>query len=552
MTHRVTLILEGILLTALLVVSSEAAPPDPLQGPSADAMLAVSMPTPTSRDSEPHIRDPEPHIDEVATLRNTVSQLNGRMAELEKTAAYLNWWTNALITLFALILAVGTAYSVMWGRRAEQRSTESFALLVKGESAGQNRDQEVHTLSQNTLSLVNETLNIAKDAMATSTREVQNREQQALESYEEQAVALVKKRQDDKVFVERPKHRAAIHHLADQIGTLMERQKFSPTALALRITPYCRFVLAMSYHLQEDFERALGLWDGVAVDQATDRELASLAWYWHGYVKNNLGDPSDAQLSFQKALQLTTDTERRYELERIMLETRWFQLVSGTEVDQLLDALKSLHRRLDSETYRGEGLRRRKQRIEILLGNILLVNGNGDREAEPGNALTRYNEARTWFLEAGESELWAQFGLAEVSHRLGDEQTAARCFAEVFNRVIDQYTQRQELRTKVLLRSTQLICAVRKPGLEDQVSGLLREVRDAIGELVQVDENLTVYSQTQKRNIKQSELIPELKEIIEEEGKLRQPLANSGMQPPGETPIASGEGNGARSVSDLP
>ncbi len=79
-----------------------------------------------------------------------------------------------------------------------------------------------------------------------------------------------------------------------------------------------------------------------------------------GYVKNSLGDHSDAQISFQKALELATNTDRHYELERIMLETRWFQSVSGAGVDDLLEALKSLHRRLDSEMYKGADLQKEK------------------------------------------------------------------------------------------------------------------------------------------------------------------------------------------------
>jgi len=140
----------------------------------------------------------------------------------------------------------------------------------------------------------------------------------------------------------------------------------------------------------------------------------------------------------------------------------------------LLNALKLLHERLTRETYRGENLRRRKQRVEILLGNISLVYGNSLKSVNSSRAKEYYENARDWFLAAGETELWAQFGLAEASHYLGDTERADRCFAEVFNMVIDQYTQRQELRTKVLLRSTQLICAARKASLADQVQVLLR------------------------------------------------------------------------------
>ncbi len=453
---------------------------------------------------------------ELEKLNNDVVRLSNKLTEVEKSTAYLTYWTNGILVLLAVILAIGTSASVVWGRSSEKRSMEAFGLMSKGEAAAQERDKDVHKLSQNTLQLVNETLTIAKDAMENSTKEVQNREQQALLDYETQATGLVKKRSDDKVFVERPKQRTEIHHLADQIIMLRERQKFSPTALRLKITSYCTFILGMHSHLEEEFETALKLWEDVAVDQQTDPELASLAWYWHGYLRNNLGSPKEAQLSFEKAYPLTMDTDRRYELERIMIETRFFDSSQDEEVDRIMKDLLALSDRLAKETSGGAKLRKRQSKIHILIGNINLVKGSALRLSSASTeAQSCYNLAAESFAKAEAEELWAQFGLAEANHWLDKTKDAEKGFAEVFNRVIDQYTQRQELRTKALLRSTQLICSVRVPGLKDQIPSIMNQVRDTIGALVEVDERLTVYSQKRKRNVRQSELVGDLQQVIQ-------------------------------------
>lgn len=183
-------------------------------------------------------------------------------------------------------------------------------------------------------------------------------------------------------------------------------------------------------------------------------------------------------------MNLTQDQYRKLELERIIIETRFFDSKSDKEVEEIITNLDALRTRAAREDLGGEKLRKRKRRIEILFGNVNLIMGDNCRRAGKIDESTKYYEAAfKAFNGVGDEELWAQFGRAEATYRL-DKTVHTNGFSQVFNQVIDEYTQRQELRTRALLRSTQVICAVRVPSLNGQVSIVMSQVRDAIGALV--------------------------------------------------------------------
>lgn len=59
----------------------------------------------------------------------------------------------------------------------------------------------------------------------------------------------------------------------------------------------------------------------------------------------------------------------------------------------------------------------------------------------------------------------------------------------------------------------ELICCIRVPGLWGEVETARRSVMEALSE---VEERLTVYSQIQRRNVRQAEFRNDLGELMEE------------------------------------
>lgn len=111
----------------------------------------------------------------------------------------------------------------------------------------------------------------------------------------------------------------------------------------------------------------------VALREDTPNPLKSLAWYWIGYEHNNLAEFEDARISFERALE-TTEGARRYELSRILLESRFFNKnKESTEV--LIPYFETLLKSIESEKV-DEEFEENKRKILITIGNVYYQFGN--------------------------------------------------------------------------------------------------------------------------------------------------------------------------------
>ncbi|MBN2093755.1 MAG: hypothetical protein JW740_00020 [Candidatus Zambryskibacteria bacterium] len=127
-------------------------------------------------------------------------------------------------------------------------------------------------------------------------------------------------------------------------------------------------------------------------------------------------------------------------------------------------------------------------------------------------AQKKYQNANNYFEKAGQN-MWALFGFAETLYKLGKKETAYPVFEKVRLEAIAEYIRREEPRSKVLARTTELICCIHLRKSKDEISGIYSQVIDALG---QVNELLTVYSQMQRRNITKTEFKKDLEELMAE------------------------------------
>lgn len=438
----------------------------------------------------------------------TVQLLNERIDAL-------NQELDTARTLIFVLLGFGglVSFASLGGFvRSEQRATESHKVAMQGERAGQQRSAEVHETflesSRNTLDLVNATLTLAKEASERAAQTIQNKADATLDELDIAAKALVARvpADDDRALVADPVRRSELRSLAQKIAGFEINRFILPVNVGL--TPHCMFIRGMDFHLSQQFDDAFECWRDVALREDGPSFLKSLAWYWIGYEFNNLGEFSEARHSFDRALELAGPGARQFELQRISIESRFFNKEPAEGlVEQLDRLLKSVHKEPSEEK-----LDVTRAKIQGTAGNVSHELGNELRRAgRIDDATTRYEQAKQFYLSISSIDKWARFGLAEAKWRLGelDEEL----YRNVRTAAIEEYVNREEPRTKVLARTTELVCCLRVPEFQDEVQSIHPQLVADVG---RVDGRLTVYSQIQRRNVPKSEFRRDLEELLSE------------------------------------
>lgn len=437
---------------------------------------------------------------EVAILREKVETTSGRI--------------NLLISFLIVILAIGGITSVVGWFRTERRTGEAHSVAMNGEQASQERSAEVHRTflsgSKDTLELVNETLTLAKKATERATKDMENKANNTLKKLDEQSKDLIEDalaQEDDRALVAKPDKREQLSSLAQKIGGLETFQDF----FQFELTPHCKFIRGMEHHLKQHFMDAFECWRSVALDKNTDPILKRLSWYWVGYEHNNLCNFPEAEINFKKALETATGI-RRFELQRILIETRFFNkktVSPETLISPFKDLLNSIEKELGNE-----GMSKKKAEILNTLGNIYFQIGNEHRaNSNDTKAKENYQLAKECYEKARGQAKWVLFSLAETLYKLGERNDTEKLFRNAKDEAIVEYICREEPRTKVLARTTELICCIRVKGLREEATGIHSQVIEALG---RVDNRLTVYSQIQKRNVTKDEFRQDLAELMKE------------------------------------
>ncbi|MEY2474399.1 MAG: hypothetical protein QOK28_3728 [Actinomycetota bacterium] len=429
---------------------------------------------------------------------------------------------NNSLTVLGTILALGGLGSIWTLFRVESRAGASHALLMTGEQASQERSAEVHqaflTGSKETLELVNETLKLARDASQRAAHSIEAKLRTTLASLDREAKALLAKvpSQEERGLVANQTRRSELISLAHKIGGLEVNRLILEEDLPL--TPACLFVRGMEFHLIQQFEDAMDCWEQVALSESAPAELRCLAWYWIGYEQNNLAAFADAEASFGRARESVAGP-LDYELQRIMLESRFFNQASYAAA-QLVAPFEDLLATIDREP-QGEEIAARRTKIVTTLGNVHHVAGDDCRLAADAKAAkTHYSEALRLFESAQTDDKWALFGKAEALHRLGRIAPSEELYrGELRAHAINEFLNRVEWRTRTLARTTELICVARVRNASPVViDAAYNNVIEALG---QVDERMTIYSQMARRNVTQAEFRESLRQLRSDVVKTR-------------------------------
>lgn len=503
----------ALLASPLLAQSPGTAPPSP----------APAAPSNTV------IQQLEQIVKDQAEIKTRALSAEAQVTELRTRLDTASYWLNiggvflaAIISLITITSFYGFikaerrateahSFSLSTARDAEQRAASGFQLSLAGEAAAQRRADEVHQTflsgSKNTLDLVNATLNLAKEASERAAKSIEARARILLGELDSDAKDLLDsvRAQDDRGLVSDPDKTAALRSLAQRIEGFQNFRLVLPDSIQL--SSECLFIRGMDFHLKQQFVDAFRAWKEVAHRDDTDPALRSKAWYWIGYEQNNLANFADASISFEQAL-VDAEGARRFELRRLLIESRFF----NREPEQaLLDSLNVLLASTNDNSE--DGIAPVRTRILCTIGNIHLSMGNHVRRTKSKeDARPHYELAKRTFQEA-RADKWALFGLAEAMYWLGDPeaidilQRHSRKMAQV------EEVRRIEPRTKVLAKTTELICCIRVPAFHADVNGIHNQLNEALG---RVEGRLTVYSQVQRRNVTKTDFEADVNQLMKE------------------------------------
>lgn len=387
---------------------------------------------------------------------------------------------------------------------AERRAETAHAAFMQAE----RRAEAVHGAflgeSQQTLELVNSTLSLARDASQRAADEMVRRATTARDDLDREARGLLAEvaGQDDRALIADPDRRSRLRTLAQKIAGFESSQLWLPVDVQLR--PPAIFIRGMDFHLGQQFADAIAYWERVALHEDAPDDLRTLAWYWVGYEHNNLRDFDHAHQDFENALRLASGA-RRFEIQRMLLETRLFN--KGKE--QASNLIEPLEQLVASMVGADEEIQSRRIRTLVTLGNTCYA---AALDASDGAESVGYmQKAADAYGKASDRDKWATFGLAQARDALAPpgepDPEVERMFRESRTNAEDEFTRREEPRTKVLARTTELICCICVPEFRREARAIYSDLLDKLGN---VDGRLTVYSQIQKRNVAQAEFRQDL------------------------------------------
>jgi tetratricopeptide (TPR) repeat protein len=263
----------------------------------------------------------------VNDLENEIGNLSVRLESAEDSFERIFIPVTILITL----LSAGGFLGIVYSFRDQRRVSQIHELTVGGEIAAQRRSEHSYgsffEQSQTTLSLVNETLGLAKEANDRAIKGTKSKAQVRIDELEKRSVALlidVFTEEEFELIINDSHRREELHDIAGRLRSLEEYLNLQEIELP-RLTQYTKFVKALDQFLLDDTEagiQALRL----ASQEGSMGVLQRFTRYWLGYMLTTIGEYREALTNFHhEDLALGEDHAEYFQVQRILAETRFFR-----------------------------------------------------------------------------------------------------------------------------------------------------------------------------------------------------------------------------------
>jgi tetratricopeptide (TPR) repeat protein len=226
------------------------------------------------------------------------------------------------------ILALGGGLGVVFSIRDQRRISQLHELSVGGEMMSQRRAEQSYASffeqSQTTLSLVNDTLELSKEANLRASESMKQRAEEQLNAISERADDLLQRvyREGDfEKIVYKPELRVELHAIADELRSVegfLRLQDIDPP-------PRVKFLKAIGQFLDDDTEGALRILRQISQAEGTG-ELRRFTLFWLGYLSTTVGEYREAVQTFLDDDDgLAEDDTEHFQLKCIIDETRFFE-----------------------------------------------------------------------------------------------------------------------------------------------------------------------------------------------------------------------------------
>lgn len=231
------------------------------------------------------------------------------------------------IAILIAILALGGALGVVFSFRDQRRLSQLHELAVGSEVSSQRRTELSYSSfleeSQKTLTLVNQTLALAREATEQAAHTMERKAEASLANIEADARELLAPLLDAGAFKGIVKHPATRSRLEAIAGELRAIEGYL-LLQDIKLEPYSRFVKGMAQYLADDTSGAMNTLRQSAQD-AEVRELQLFANYWYAYMNIALGRYNEAIHAFEVGEQnLPESMDERIEFDLMIEDTRFF------------------------------------------------------------------------------------------------------------------------------------------------------------------------------------------------------------------------------------
>jgi len=508
----------------------------------------------------------------VAKLSDEVQGLSDKLESAETSFERLLYPVGILVA----ILAAGGTLGIVFSFRDQRRASQIHELTVAGELSAQKRSEQSYgsflEQSQTTLSLVNDTLGLAKDANDRAIRETKSKAETEVELVDARSRALLNDafgREEFSLIIEDDGYRNQLHAIANDARLLQGYLRLQ----GIKFGRYTKFIKALDQFLTDDTEGAIEALT-LSVGEGGVGELQRFEEFWLGYMLTAVGDYGGAIRRFKHdRIGVKEDHPEYFQLSRIIAETEFF-VIAKEDADQnreappskrqdlvepiLMDLLELADKLRDRSDERNRDNADRKARALLEIARTradiyewvaydpshLDDSLDAASKATESSEEARELEVRTEALEQArkicegvpekDRNLDLNFALAECHFKLGKEKSAREEFESAVTTLDHEFEVLHEKRRSASLHQSLLICQVRLLGLveEEEVKNQRDRVNHALKgaakELTEMRQpNVTVFSQIQRRNISQKEFADELQEIVNKHPR----MGKQGKQP---------------------
>jgi hypothetical protein len=252
-----------------------------------------------------------------------ITDLQNRVNDLEEIVQLL----LAPIAILIGILTLGGALGIVFSLRDQRRLSQFHELAVSSEVSSQRRAELSYSSfleeSQKTLTLVNQTLDLAREATDQAAHTMERKAAASLASIETSARELLQPLLDAGEFekiVDRADVRTNIETIAGDLRAIEGYLLLQD----IDLQPHSRFVKGMAQYLADDTNGALRTLRQAAQDSSV-RELQLFSIYWDAYLNIALGRYAEADHLFQWGKQnLPERALEHVEFDRIDDDTKFF------------------------------------------------------------------------------------------------------------------------------------------------------------------------------------------------------------------------------------